>query len=169
MALFRSIEAASSSDWNLELADALANMGDATYAPKLVALMEQTSGHDQKIALLKAAARLDPKQTRPTIQHYLVSTDEQSRETGVMALAATEQPEVLPILIHLLNDASFKVRAAAAQGLMSLTRESPDSSPSFWPGDNPANAALFWNRWLAKNPTFPIHLLRQCPQASNLP
>ena len=124
--------------------------------------MNSRSNIDEKANLLVAAARLDPTNTLPIIQPLLKSSNEKEREKGVIALAVTEQPAALPILVRALSDSSLRVRSAAAQGLVSLTRETPSKGGLFWSGTDPATDAPFWSAWLRANPQLPIHPIREC-------
>ena len=103
-----------------------------------------------------------PTNTLPIIQSLLKSSNEKDREKGVIALAATEQPTVLPILVRALSDSSLRVRSAVAQGLVSLTRETPSKDGLFWSGTDPATDAPFWSAWLRANPQLPIHPIDEC-------
>jgi hypothetical protein len=144
---------------------ALQDMRDASYGPQFLALMNSSSNIDEKAKLLVAAARLDPTNTLPIIQPLLKSSNEKDREKGVTALAATEQPTALPILVRALSDSSLPVRSAAAQGLVSLTRETPSKDGLFWSGTDPATDAPFWSAWLRANPQLPIHPIHECHEA----
>ena len=137
-------------------------MRDASYGPQLLALMNSSSNIDETAKLLVAAARLDPTNTLTIIQPLLKSSNEKDREKGVTALAATEQPIALPILVRALSDSSLPVRSAAAQGLVSLTRETSSKDGLFWSGTDPANDAPFWSAWLRANPQLPIHSIHEC-------
>ena len=149
------------SDQRLAL-QALQDMGDASYGPQLIALMNSSSNVYEKAKLLVAAARLDPTNALPIIQPLLKSSNEKDREEGVIALAATEQPTALPILVRALADSSLRVRSTAAQGLVSLTRETPSIDGLFWSGTDPAADAPFWSAWLRANSESPIHPIREC-------
>jgi len=165
-ALFELLKSGDSFSTDQELAiQALRSMGDASYGPQLLELMtgKNTQG---RAKLLAAAARLDPTHTWPLIQPFLDAPDYETRKSGVTALAATEQSQALPILVRMLSDSSFQVRAAAAEGLIDLTRQSPSNDGRFWPGSDPASAAPYWSAWLQSNPELPVHLVRECPQAA---
>jgi len=165
-ALFGLLKSGDSFSTEQELAiQALQSMGDASYGPQLLELMTGKNT-EQRAKLLAAAARLDPTHTLPVIQPFLDASDDQKRKSGVIALAATEQPEALPILVRMLSDSSFQVRAAAAEELIDLTRQSPSDNGMFWPGNDPASAAPYWSAWLRSNPELSVHLIRECPQAA---
>lgn len=162
---FVSQDHASSEDQKLAIA-ALGEMGDASYGPRLLTLIEATDDKHRNHKLLVSAARLNPSAADVVIQQLLRSPSEADRENGVRALAATERPQALPVLVHMLGDSSYQVRSAAATGLVSLTRQTPSESGFFWTGSDPAADAPFWEDWLKANPQLPIHLLRDCPEAS---
>ena len=141
----------------------LADMGDAQYGPMLLDLWRRNTKPADKGLLFVAAARLTRSDALPVIRPLLQSPDSEERSYAVKALAATELPAALPILVKMLNDASLQVRSDAAGALVSLTRESPSHDGSVWSGD-PAEAFPFWSAWLRENPSLPIRLLRECPQ-----
>jgi HEAT repeat protein len=144
--------------------DALAELGDPSYGPQLLRLMKRSKDVSGDAKLLAAAARLDAKTAMTVIQPLLASPNERERTGAVNALAATERGEALPVLVRMLNDASFEVRCAAAHGLVSITRESPSRDGMFWSGEDPAADRTYWSAWLKENPDLPIHPLRECPQ-----
>jgi HEAT repeat protein len=158
-AIFDLLKKDDSSALDQQLAlQALQDMRDASYGPQLLALMNTSSNVDEKAKLLVAAARLDPTNTLPIIQPLLKS----SNEKGVTALAATEQPATLPILVRALSDSSLPVRSAAAQGLVSLTRKTPSKDDLFGSGTDPETDPPSWSAWLRTNPQLPIHPIHEC-------
>ena len=144
--------------------EALQDMGDAGYAPRLLTLRNKSGNIDKKTELLTAAARLDPKSTLSVIRPLLESSNEHDREDGVKALEATEQPEALPLLVPALSDSSLQVRSIAARALVFLTRQTPSKDGLSWSGEDPITDAPFWWAWLQANPQLPIHLMRECPE-----
>ena len=146
--------------------NALGEMKDASYAPALFTLREHSRDRERKAQLFRAAARLDPARAMPVAEELLKSSQEEDRTSAIDALAATEQPEALPRLVHALHDPAFRVRSAAAYALVALTRTSPSPFGFMWTGQDPASEFDFWSSWLRTHPDLPIHLTRECPQAT---
>jgi len=144
---------------------ALRDSGDASYGPKLLGLMDTRKDEHERAELLEVAARLDPKSVDAIVRQLLKSPQAANRESGATALAATEQPTALPILVSMLGDPSPEVRRTAAQGLVSLTRARPPSALENSMAPTLADVR-FWTAWLRANPQLPIHLRRECPQAT---
>ncbi len=164
-ALFDFIRKDDSFTTNQQLAlQALGEMNDAAYGPPLLALWRDNRNTERKAKLLVTAARLDPTIAMPIIQSFLQSSKEKDREEGANALAATERPEVLTLLVQGLTDSSLRVRQAAAHALVSLTRKTPSKDGLTWSGADPATDADYWSSWLRNNPALPIHPIRECPQ-----
>ncbi len=160
-ALYHLLEQDNSSTESRLALDALQNTGDASYAPRLVNLMNQSQNIEEKGRLLVAAAHLDADGTKSLVQSFLDSPDAETRKSGAQALAATEQSTAIPTLLSLLSDTSLRVRSCAAEGLVSLTRFTPSNDGLFWHGD-PSSAAPYWVAWIRDNPQLPVHPIREC-------
>jgi hypothetical protein len=101
----------------------------------------------------------------PQLLGYLHDENVDVRTQAATAVGESNSVSALGVLVELLHDPSYWVRAAAASYMARLTDIYPGGDGIFWPGEDPAEVFSFWSERLTRNPgSLKIHPIERDPE-----
>jgi HEAT repeat protein len=105
--------------------EGLAELGDSTYCPVMLGLVERSPGYSR--FALRGTSYLCHERAIPLVVRFLNSPDQSLRCELAYALGNTHARDAVPILFNFVTDGDENVRRAAADALTTLTHFSQKS------------------------------------------